>query len=82
MSYINVGVEPPYNKTKKALKEGVAREPGNVRFYSTALFGQQFNGTAEEVPEGVVLTCVGPSPATKRSWYASVEKKNGKVVVS
>jgi hypothetical protein len=82
MGYINVGVDSPYNVSKKALKGGCAVEPEKVWFYSTALFGQQFFGSALEIPEGTSLTVVGPDPATSRKWYATVEMRDGKVRVS
>ncbi len=82
MGYINVGVHAPYNSTKRALKNGCEAEPGRVHFYSTALFGDQFFGTAAELEEGKQLTVVGPDPYTSRKWYATVSMRDGKVRVA
>ena len=74
MGYINVGVREPYNVTKKAFVQAIRGNPEKVRIYSTALFGQQFNGTASEIEEGYKLTVVGPEPERKRMWYCTVER--------
>lgn len=85
--YINVGalVNGVRPKTKKALKDALATDPSSVQWDSTSdhgpvPFGCQVSGNA--LTAGTKLSVVGPCPTTKRSWYATVELKNGKVVVS
>lgn len=80
MSYINVGQRGA--TTKKALKQAVADNPASVQLYGTSPLGPQFSGTAAECPQEHKLTVVGPDPYSKRDWYATIEWKNGKVVVS
>jgi hypothetical protein len=72
--YINVGVQAPHNKSKKALKEAIASNPEAVVFYGTTEFGigPTYDGHGDTIPEGVSLSVVGPDPYTKRNWYAQV----------
>jgi hypothetical protein len=44
--------------------------------------GPQFMGTGELLEAGVKLSVVGPDPFANRSWYATVERVNGKLKVS
>lgn len=78
-TYEQGGVYPRY-PTKKALREGIAAGH-HVRLHSTSMFGG-YDGLAIDLPENMVFTVVGPDPHTKRSWYANVQKKKGKVTVS
>jgi hypothetical protein len=77
MSYINTGayVDNKRPRSKKALKDALNGAPGTVRFDSTALFGEQFNGSAGEIPDGVTLSVCGPDPYTARNWHANVIRK-------
>jgi hypothetical protein len=83
--YINVGAMTPMGRrlpTKKSLKEAV--ENDSVAFDQTAMLQSgRVPGIFElkELPEGVVLSVVGPDPYEKRSWYASVERTGDKVKV-
>jgi hypothetical protein len=82
MTYANVGVQSPHNASKKAMKEAIKADPSKVYFYTTSMFPPQWNGSAAELPDDLVLSVVGPDPERKRSWYASVEKrKDGTVIV-
>lgn len=85
MAYVNVGAEYSANgraiPTKSALKQALKTDPFSVTFYGTSPF-TPFTGDCTSIPQGTTLTVVGPDPYTKRSWYASVTVKNGKVVVS
>lgn len=88
MSYINVGAKfnmtSEYVSTKKALREAIAADPANVRFYVTDAIGPNAGRTvtANNLDSGVKYTVVGPDPYTSRKWYATVEKRaDGKVSV-
>jgi hypothetical protein len=81
MAFINVGQRGA--TTKKALREAVAANPESVMLYGTSPLGPQFEGeTAADCPEGVKLAVVGPDPYTRRNWYATIENRGGKIVVS
>ena len=79
MAYINGGVRNL--RTKKSLKDAVKADPTAVTFYSTGMFGDQFNGPVSDLPVGATLTVVGPDPYSKRDWYASVTR-NGKGTIT
>lgn len=82
-NFINVGcyVNGHRPATKKALKDAV-KNGENVCFDSTSPFTNTGFVDSEDVTESIVLVVVGPDPYTKRSWYANVTRRNGKVVVS
>lgn len=63
--------------TKKLLKETV-RAGREVDFIN---YAGPNSYTSETLPEGEVLTLVGPTEY-QRNWYANVEKRKGKVRVS
>lgn len=75
-------------KSKAAMKRAVEADPRKVRFESVSPMGQQWSGTAQEflwsdrAAAGLKLTVVGPNPFTDRSWYGTVEVKNGKLKIS
>lgn len=83
MSHVNVGayvngVRPP---TKKALREALASAPETVTFDPTARHGSrsletEIKATVEMIGADKFEVC-GPDPFTKRSWYATVEVRNG-----
>lgn len=64
-------------KTKTALKKAVKEDPDSVLFADVGGLNKPFYGGLKDIPDGVVLTVVGPDPWRDRRWYASV--KNGKV---
>ena len=70
-------------KTKKELKELVKEDPANVYFYSTGMFGNQFNGNVSNMHSTDSLTVVGPDPYNARNWYATISKnkETGKITV-
>lgn len=68
-------------KTKKVLKEAYTAGK-EIILDSTSAFGPAFYGSAEDLKEGDNFVVVGPDPYRKRNWYASVERKNGKIKVS
>jgi hypothetical protein len=81
MSFINVGQRGA--TTKKALREAIVDDPASVQLYGTSDLGPQFEGeTAADCPEGVKLQVAGPDPYTRRNWYATIENRGGKIVVS
>jgi hypothetical protein len=71
MSYKNSGVHPPYNRTKKAFKNGVEAEPERVILYPTSLFTQFEDASADKLEDGD-YTVVGPWPERERKWYATL----------
>lgn len=83
MSYTNVGAKLGNSDvpSKKALKEAVKAESGELSFYGTSDF-TPFSGGLDAVTEGTVLVVVGPNPYNSRKWYANVTRKGGKLVVS
>lgn len=56
-------------KTKKELKAAVGQTP---EFIETSLFGNEYKGDGR-------YTVVGPDPYNKRSWYATVTVRDGKI---
>lgn len=59
----------PY-PTKKALKAAVGQP---LEYIETSLFGEEFKPNGRN-------TVVGPDPYRKRSWYATVDCKDGIIV--
>ena len=84
MSFINVDAtyKGKFVDTKKNLKQLIATVPEEVRLESNAMFPPFYSGVASEVNEGHKFTVVGPDPYKSRKWYATVEKRNGKLVVT
>ncbi|MFJ1700443.1 hypothetical protein ACIOHC_36230 [Streptomyces sp. NPDC088252] len=78
MGYINVGayIDGERPKTKKALTDALANNPGSVRFDRTSpLDGSDGKAIAgDAIPETDTLTVTGPDPYTSRKWYASVKR--------
>jgi hypothetical protein len=68
-------------KTKKNLKQLLSTVPEEVRISSTDLF-HSFSGPATDLPEGQLVSVVGPDPYNKRMWYATVKRLGDKVVCS
>jgi hypothetical protein len=83
MSYVNTGalVGSKRPKTKTALKAALKADPSEVYFDATSFMAPVGGYSGDEVPSGVKLSVVGPDPYSKRSWYATVENRNGVVVV-
>lgn len=88
MSFVNVGayVNGVRPASKKALKDAVKALEANQGFVSfdpTAAFGGRVWIKANLADIGTdKLSVAGPDPYTNRKWYATVEVKNGKIVVS
>ena len=76
MSYVNVGayINGKRPSSKTALRTAVKNAPETVSFDSTALMGEQFDGSAVDLEEGTKLSVTGPDPYTSRKWYATVER--------
>lgn len=74
MSYIEcrATIDSQPIKFKKHLRTAVATDPSTVWFESVGGMFLPFAGTVADIPEGVVLTIVGPDPWTDRRWYATV----------
>lgn len=67
--YINMG-RP---KSKKQVREAVAADPGSVTIEATSVFGNEYEGSVANMPEGDVLF-VGPDPYTKRNFYGKLTR--------
>jgi hypothetical protein len=81
MAFVNVGVETPHNKSKRALREAIAADASKVIFYGTSV-SSTYYGRVSDIKDGMTYQVVGPDPERSRKWYATVEKKNGKIRVS
>lgn len=75
--YIN-GRRP---KSKKEIKEAVASNPASVRLEATSVFGNEYDGSVANAPNGS-YTFVGPDPYNKRNFYGTIKKLGDKVTVS
>jgi hypothetical protein len=71
MTWQNVGVVPPYNRTKKLFKENVKAEPDTVQVYGTDLFHVLPPTRVSALGDGK-YTVVGPDPGRERKWYATI----------
>ena len=58
-------------KTKKELKELVAKDPANIQLEATSQFGDEFDGSLSRAPIRSYYV-VGPDPRHNRSWYAEI----------
>lgn len=69
--------------SKAALRRALAGEPENVWFDATSgISPGAGNWRPEDITEDVILDVVGPDPYTRRNWYATVTRKNGKLTVT
>lgn len=69
-------------RTKKQLREEIARDPARVFLEETSVFGNEYQGFLNDAPEGHYAV-VGPDPQRKRSWFANIvwsEKKQDWIV--
>ena len=75
------GIFVNYNrpKTKKAIKDAIAADPATVDIESTSMFGG-YSGSVANAPDGS-YPFVGPDPYTKRSFYGTITKRDGKITV-
>jgi hypothetical protein len=69
-------------KSKKAIKEAIARDPHSVRIQATSLIGREFDGLASELPEGTRVSFVGPDPYLSRKFYGTIRKVGGRLKVA
>lgn len=67
--------------TKSALKTAVQDGKKDVYFFDTSIYNPT-DYHVSDLPEGKSITVVGPDVYHKRSWYATVTNKGGKVRVS
>ncbi len=87
MAWINVGASINGTRVpnKKRLREALAADLKSVEFDQTSTLGHPdfpASFTVDILPDRIKLTVVLPDPYTDRRYYATVEKKNGKVKVS
>ena len=79
MQGIYVNYDRP--KSKKAVKEAVTADPTSVQIEATSVFGNEYNGTLADMPDGQV-TFVGPDPYTSRKFYGTITKTGDSYKVS
>jgi hypothetical protein len=68
--------------SKRAVKLALA-DPATahrVTVEATSIFGNEYEGHVDTMPDGVVHF-VGPDPYTKRNFYGTITKRDGKVTV-
>ena len=68
-------------KTKTALKQLFLDAAWDVVLYSTT-FWKPGTWKGSDLPQDTIFSVVGPDPERSRKWYATIEFKNGKWVVS
>jgi hypothetical protein len=83
MKFYNCGasIDGRRVRNKKELRELLEASPVDVYFDGTAIIKDVDGYRGSELPEGVSLSVVLPDPYRDRRYYASVEKKAGKLVV-
>ena len=67
--------------SKKAVKEALHTAPDTVSIEATSVFGNEYDGPADLLSEGVSITFVGPDPYTSRKFYGVIKKQGGKLIV-
>lgn len=68
--------------SKKAVKEAIAADPTQVFIERTSEFGDEYEGTADELPQGKKVNFVGPDPFKSRKFYGTIIMNlAGKLVV-
>lgn len=84
MAFINCGAQLDGKDipTKAALKRAISDNPDRVFLYGTSTFGTgELPTSADKLPEGYKYSVVGPNPYKSRKWYATVERRNGRLTV-
>jgi hypothetical protein len=68
-------------KSKKALREAVeASAPNTIMVFDTSAFNNRGTVSIDSLADSSAMI-VGPDVYNKRSWYAQVKIKNGKIVI-
>lgn len=84
MSYVSCGakVDGTDVPTKAALKRAISDNPDKVYLYGTSRYEQGgLPAHADKLPEGHKYSVTGPNPYNSRKWYATVERRNGRLSV-
>jgi hypothetical protein len=68
-------------KSKAELKKTALERSNTISIEATSMFGNEFSGPAMDLAEGQKIVFVGPDPYTKRSFYGTIEKKGGRLIV-
>jgi hypothetical protein len=68
-------------RTKKSVREAIAKDPSKVRIEATSIVGDEYDGPASDMPEGKVYF-VGPDPERSRRFYGTIVKHNGTLRVT
>jgi hypothetical protein len=63
-------------RSKKAVREAIADDPGRVRVEATSMFGDEYGGPLTAAPSGNIAF-VGPDPYTRRNYYGTIEVRRG-----
>lgn len=62
--------------SKKAVTAMLGEDPARVRFESTSIFGDEYDGTADQLsPSHGGVMFVGPDPYTARRFYGVAERR-------
>lgn len=69
-------------KSKTEIRQTVSVSSADVRIEATSLFGNEYDGPADEMPEGTTIYFVGPDPHNNRKFYGQIKRKGDKVAVS
>lgn len=78
------GIFVDFNRpaSKKAIREAATADPSRVQIEATSVFGNDYDGSAADLPVGKKVLFVGPDPYTKRNFYGSIERaSDGRVTV-
>jgi hypothetical protein len=86
MSYIEVSASywPTGDRvpTKKALRQALSQDLASVKFNSVGGLNAAYSGHVGNLADGTLtLMVVGPDPWTKRSWFANIKMRDGRVLM-
>jgi hypothetical protein len=62
-------------RTKRAVRDAVARDPDKVVLVATSAFGGEHDGPITRMQPGQKEYFVGPDPWQARNWYGSITKR-------
>ena len=68
-------------KSKKEIRETIETDPSRVCVEATSMFGNEFDGSVENLAIGSKVLFVGPDPYTKRAFYGSIVRTASGLVV-
>lgn len=71
----NGGISYTRPRSKKQVRELIAEDPRLVSIEATSVFGNEYDGPADEMPHDVIYF-VGPDPYNKRNFYGRLIRTN------